>query len=139
MSERRFEMRLNARYQDPDNSVASLEVDIMGEQGWQPLNLNALSPGFQIFTYAVFTCQHLYMRSNCAERGLMLKSAEGSIELLTDEVWKMTRLHVGFDALLKTGDPTEADIDYITGRMGQCPVSRNIIAPADIEAVLTFI
>ena len=40
-------------------------------------DLNSGSAGFLIFVYAVLNCQHMYMRLNCAERGLLLDTAEG--------------------------------------------------------------
>ena len=75
MSDRSFRMRLACRYQDPDNTVSELTVENFEEGEWRDLGLNASSPGFLVFVYAVFTCQHLYFRSNCAERGLMLASS----------------------------------------------------------------
>ena len=129
-------MRLNCRYQDPDNTIADLDVELFTKDGWIPLGLSETSPGFLIFTYSVFTCQHMYMRLNCAERGLMLESSTGSIELVTSEDWKMQKLHVEFDGKLKSGSPTGDDIDYITGRMGQCPVSVNMQHPPESKAEL---
>ncbi len=140
MSERVFEMRLQCAYTRPDNTVTDLQVQLLVEGEWKPLALNKGTAGFLIFTYAVFTCQHLYMRTNCAERGLLLNSATGAIRLVADEAWRMQRLHVSFDAVLESGRPDADDIEYITGRMGQCPVSKNLLAPesGDVIAELHF-
>ena len=78
MSERTFNMRLKSTYEGTTNTIASLAVEHRVKEEWQPLDLGITSPGFDIFVYAVFTCQHLYFRSNCAERKLLLDSAEGS-------------------------------------------------------------
>jgi len=73
MNERHFQMRLHGQYQEPENSVASLRVEIFAEEEWQMFDLNSGSAGFLIFVYAMLSCQHLYMRLNCAERGLLLE------------------------------------------------------------------
>jgi hypothetical protein len=131
MNERSFQMRLHCRYQDPENIVAELHVEFLADGEWISFDLHPLTPGFLIFTYSIFTCQHLFMRMNCAERGLILDSAEGSIELITSEKWDMQKLHIRFDGKLKGGAPTELDIDEIIRHMGHCPVSRNIQEPPE--------
>ncbi len=123
MSDRSFQMRLGCRYEDPDNTVGDLRVENLEEGEWRDLDMNTRSPGFLVFVYAVFTCQHLYFRANCAERGLMLESAEGAIDVATTEDWALTRLRVHFNGRLKSGTPSSDDIDYIVGLMKQCPVS----------------
>ena len=50
--------------------VADLDVEHMAGGQWEAFDLGVTSPGFEIFVYAVFACQHMYMRVNCAERGL---------------------------------------------------------------------
>ena len=78
MSQHKFHLRLSCRYRDPDNTIETLDVEVLTGDGWQPLDLNPLSPGFLLFVYTVFHCQHTYMRVNCAERRLMLESAAGN-------------------------------------------------------------
>jgi len=136
MSERHFQMRLSCRYQDPDNTVADLQVEHLDKDEWKPLDLHPGAPGFQIFVYAIFTCQHLYMRTNCAERGIALESAEGRIHVAAGHDWTMDRLHVAFDARVRSGEPSEADLDHIVSRMRQCPASINLREVADAETVL---
>jgi len=126
MNERHFQMRLRSSYQEPENSIASLRVEIFAEEQWQAFDLNSASAGFLIFVYAILNCQHMYMRLNCAERGLLLDSAEGYIHVTTTEDWMLSDLRVEFTGRLRAGDATEADVDYIVGRMENCPVSRNI-------------
>ena len=131
MSERSFQMRLFCRYEEPDNSVAELDVQSFEDGEWRDFDLNTGTPGFLIFVYAAFTCQHLYLRTNCAERGLVLESTNGSIHMLTDEDWEMQKLRIGFEGKLKSGIPSPEDVDYVVGRMRQCPVSKNIRDIAD--------
>ena len=138
MSERSFQMRLLCRYEDPDNTVGDLRVENLEEGEWRNLDLTTRSPGFLIFVYAVFTCQHLYFRANCAERGLMLESAEGAIDVVTTEDWALTTLHVHLKGKLKSGTPSSDDIEYIVSRMKQCPVSRNTREPPDSQTVVDF-
>lgn len=131
MNERRFDLRLSCRYQGSENTVTELFVVHFEKDVWKPLGLGETSPGFLIFVYSIFTCQHLYMRTNCAERDLLLASADGSICLTTDDDWRLKSLQIDFVGQLGSGQANEADIDYIVGRMRQCPVSRNLPEIAD--------
>jgi len=139
MSERSFQMRLVSRYATPDNSVAELEAEHLIDGAWQPFDLNLRAPGFQVFVFAVLTCQHMYFRSNCAEQGLGLESAEGSIEIVAGENWEIKRLHVHFTGKLDSGTPSEETTRYIAGRMGQCPVSINLKPVPDIATQVDFV
>jgi hypothetical protein len=138
VSERNFNMRLKSRYEGNTNTIVSLEVEHRVKGEWQPLDLGVAAPGFDIFVYAVFTCQHLYFRTNCAERKLVLGSAEGNIIIGTDRDWNMETLHVHFSGRLGSGQASPDDIDYIISRMQQCPVSRNIREVPDAESTVTL-
>ena len=138
MAKRKFTMRLLCTYKDPDNTIDNLNVDVLTQDGWKPLDLSVTSPGFQIFVYSVFTCQHMYFRVNCAERGLILEKSEGSIMLATDREWNITTLHVDFVGELKRGLVNQDDIDYIAERMQQCPVSKNTREIADSITAISF-
>jgi hypothetical protein len=126
MKERHFQMRLYGQYQEPENSVASLRVEIFAEEEWRVFDLNSGSAGFLILVYAVLNCQHMYMRLNCAERGLLLDTAEGLIHVITTEDWLLSDLRVEFTGKLRAGTPTQEDVDFIVDRMENCPVSRNL-------------
>ena len=126
MNERHFQMRLHGQYQEPENSIASLRVEIFAEEEWVVFDLNSGSAGFLIFVYAILNCQHMYMRLNCAERGLLLDTAEGYIHVTTTEDWLLSGLRVEFTAKLRAGAPQQDDPGYIVERMENCPVSRNI-------------
>ncbi|MEA3292360.1 MAG: hypothetical protein U9Q71_08705, partial [Pseudomonadota bacterium] len=121
-------MRLASRYQGSDNTVTGLEVEILEQDGWHALELHPGSPGFLIFVYSVFTCQHLYLRTNAAERGLLLEAAEGEMRLVAAEDWNLESIDVSFRAKLRPGSapPRGGDEEHITERMKACPVSRNL-------------
>jgi hypothetical protein len=138
MSEHNFQLRLRCAYAGDDNQPTALDVEHVVEGEWQPLDLNTRSPGFEIFVYAVFTCQHLYFRVNCAERGLQLDSAEGRIVVGTAADWAMDNLQVTFAGRLRSGKPAPGDIDFIVSRMQQCPVSRNIREVPGAETSVTL-
>ncbi len=133
-----FNMRLTCTYSDPDNSVAGLGVEVLGKDGWESFQLGTGTAGFLIFVYAVFSCQHMYMRLNCAERGLLLESASGSIVVRANADWVVQQLHVGFTGKLKSGTPTRDDVDYIVERMKHCPVSTNMRDVPDSQTTLVL-
>ena len=138
MSERNFNMRLKSTYEGHNNIIASLEVEHRVKDEWQPLDLSIASPGFDIFVYAIFACQHRFFRVNCAERKLVLNSAAGNIVIGAGKDWSMETLHVHFTGQLGSGQASPDDIDYIVARMQQCPVSRNIREVPDIESTITL-
>jgi hypothetical protein len=138
MSERNFHMRLRCGYEGDANKPTALEVEHQVAGEWRPLNLNTASPGFELFVYALFTCQHTYFRVNCAERGLLLDSAEGSIVVGATADWSIDTLQVTFSGRLRSGTPARADIDYIVSRMQQCPVSQNMRAVPGAVASVTL-
>ena len=139
MGEKRFQLRLACRYQQPDNRIDRLAVEIIDGDAWKPFELDLLSPGFQMFLAAAFSCQHLYFRVNCAELGLVLESAEGELEVLADRVWEIQRLRVRFVGRLSAGSPTREAVDYIVERMGHCPVSANLKPIAERETRVELI
>lgn len=126
MNDRSFRVRLSCRYEDPDNSVAALGVEVLADGAWEALDVNTQTPGFLLFVYTILSCQHRYLRTNCAEKGFGLESARGSIDLLASEDWFVQSMHIRFDLRLRSGTPTREDMDYIVGRMEQCPVSKNL-------------
>jgi hypothetical protein len=138
MSDRQFRLRLHCGYEQPGNAVAHVMVQKQTQEGWEEFTLNTLSPGFEIFVYAVFTCQHTYFRTNCAEQGLLLAEAQGEIELVADADWNLVRSSVSFDARLLQGEAGEAVVNYIVERMRQCPVSRNIRDIPDNQTRISF-
>ncbi len=138
MSDRHFNMRLDCTYGGEENSIAALEVEHQVDGEWQPLELAVTSPGFDIFVYSLLHCQHTYFRLNCAERGLILGSASGSIHVSTDADWNMLEMQVQMAGQLVSGEASRDDIDYIVGRMRQCPASRNIREPAAARTTISL-
>ena len=138
MSERNFNMRLKSTYEGHNNVIASLEVEHRVKGEWQPLDLSIASPGFDIFVYAIFACQHRFFRVNCAERKLVLNSAAGNIVIGAGKDWNMETLQVHFTGQLGSGQASTDDIDYIIARMQQCPVSINIREVPDTESTVTL-
>ena len=136
MNKHIFNLRLSAAYESSDNNLASLDVQVLGDDGWEPLDLNTTTPGFLIYVYSMFTCQHLYLRTNATERDLKLATAQGEILVEASEDWFLEKVDVTFKVELAAGDADAAAIDYIISRMKQCPVSKNL--PSNIE-VLTHV
>jgi hypothetical protein len=136
MSERDFQMRLTCRYADPTNQVVDLRVEHLDKDQWRPLELGIGSPGFHLFVYAIFSCQHLYVRTNCAELGLMLDSAEGRIHVAAGHDWTIDSLHLSFAGRLRAGTASPAAIQHITERMSQCPASINLRSIDDTRVSL---
>ena len=127
-----FNLRLSATYESSENNVATLEVQALSEDGWEPLDLNITTPGFLVYVYSIFTCQHLFLRTNSTERDLVLASSRGEILVETSEDWHLENVDVKFDVNLVSGDAKEENIDYIISRMKQCPVSKNL--PSNFHA-----
>ena len=139
MPARDFLFRLSCSYDGDDNHVVQLQVARQVEGGWVPFELNTLTPGFDIFCYALLTCQHTYLRLNCAEKGLLLERIDGEMHLSADDDWNVGHLLMSFSARLRSGEPDDATVDYIIERMQQCPVSKNIRPIPDSSVLLAFV
>ncbi len=126
MNDLTFQMLLHSNYIDDDNNIDQLHVEHLVDDNWQELDLNIYSPGFDIFMYAILTCQHTYFKSNAAKYGLVLDSSEGLITVIADKHRSIDTLNVEFKGKLKKGEATEDIVDSITARMGLCPVSINL-------------
>ncbi len=126
MANRHFKLRLRCRYRGDNNEPADTAVEVWTKEQWQPLNIDVATPGFLLFVYTILTCQHMYLRANAAERNLMLDAGEGAIHVVASNDWELRSIDVGFDVKLKSGEPSADDIEYITGRMLVCPVSKNL-------------
>ena len=138
MSDLTFQMRLSCNYTGTANNIDRLHVEHLIENDWKILDLNTLSPGFDIFIYSILTCQHMYFRLNAAERNLILDSSEGFITVGTDSHRFIDTLHVNFKGILKSGDPSDDNIAYIKKRMTLCPVSTNLKDIEDADTTISF-
>lgn len=126
MSEFTFQMLLQCQYTGDNNEIGELHIEQLIEDDWKDLDLNVRTPGFDIFMYAILTCQHTYFRLNAEKYGLILKSSEGLITVMADKHRSIETLNVEFHGKLKSGEVTDEAVDSITARMSLCPVSINL-------------
>lgn len=138
MLNRKFHLRLKSSYEGTDNNIRELEVDVYEDHKWKPFSPDTLTPGFLLFAYALFSCQHRYMRVNCAERNIVLESSSGELKLVAGENWDVKSVLVNFNSKLKDGQPAADDISYICERMKHCPVSTNLPDSVDMNNVVRF-
>ncbi len=126
MSEFTFQMLLQCHYTGEENNIDQLHIEHLVDDNWHELELNTSTPGFDIFMYAILTCQHMYFRNNATEYGLTLDSSEGVITIITDEHRSIETLNVDFKGKLKSGKATDDIVKSIAARMALCPVSINL-------------
>ena len=138
MSNHIFNLRMTAAYASNDNDIAALDVEVLDDNEWKTLDLNTLTPGFLIYVYSMFTCQHMFLRSNGAEQNLAYSDSKGAILVETSEDWQLQKVEVRFNVKLSSGDAGKDSIDYIVSRMKQCPVSKNLPQDIDIHTSIEF-
>lgn len=138
MADRHFKLRLSCTYQGGENNIHDLCIEILNDNKWEILNLDTESPGFLLFITGLLSCQHLYMRTNSAERNLIIDSASGSLHVITGEYWDIKDATISFNANLLSGTPSEDDIHYIIDRMKHCPVSTNISDKIQLKTSVLF-
>jgi hypothetical protein len=138
MGQRIFQLRSLSHYQGDANEVTTLNIELLHDGVWEPFDLNVETAGFLIFVYAIFTCQHLYMRVNAAENGIVLNSAKGQIIVTTAEDWNLEGIEVAFECDMRLGNASPKTIAYIIERMKACPVSLNIRQDIEITARVTM-
>ena len=126
MSDLTFQMLLQCQYTGDKNEIEQLHVELLDSDDWKNFDLNLYTPGFDIFMYAILTCQHMYFRMNATEYGLVLESSEGLITVMADKHRSIETLNVDFKGKLKKGNATEDKVNSIAARMGLCPVSINL-------------
>ncbi len=126
MSDLTFQMLLQCHYTGDNNEIDTLHVEHLIDDSWQALDLNICTPGFDVFMYAILSCQHMYFRNNATEYGLVLDSCEGLITVIADKHRSITTLNVEFKGEVKSGEVTPHIIDSISARMKLCPVSINL-------------
>jgi uncharacterized OsmC-like protein len=133
-----FQMLLKCDYAGDNNDVDQLHVEHLVEDNWQQLDLNIKSPGFDIFMYAILTCQHMYFKNNAAAYGLVLDSSEGLITVIADDHRSIESLHAEFNGKLKKGTADNETRKLIARRMELCPVSINLKDIADRMVTINF-
>jgi hypothetical protein len=138
MTTKQFHLRLNANYQGSENTLEDLSVEVFNEGEWEAVDLGIRSGGFFLFINGLFSCQHLYMRTNAAECDVQLKSASGELYIETDENWEIKAAEVSFVGKLKSGEVTDENLDYIIERMHHCPVSTNLPEQLMLQVSVRF-
>ena len=138
MSTRHFHLRLKASYQSEKNTLKDLQVESLNDGQWEAADPGIRSPGFFIYINGLFSCQHLYMRANAAERNLILASAEGEMQLNASQHWLIEDINVSFTAKIGSVTPSSDDLAYIRERMHHCPVSSNLPDSVDLENSIVF-
>ena len=139
MSDNNFHMRLSCAYESEDNNPVNLSVETITEdKGWQPLELNELTPGFLIYVYSMFACQHMFLRNKSKDKNVVLRSAQGEIKVRANEDWLLQDVAIHFDATAVSGVLDEDTIDYIISGMKACPVSKNMPAGIEIQTSVNF-
>ena len=138
MSGHSFELRAAFRYSGDDNHLDRIDAEVLTDHGWQPLQIDNSSPGFLLFVYSFLICQHTYFHANTTEHALLLERASLDLSLTADEEWRIQKISVAVDSRLRGGAADPAVIDYIKQRMRLCPVSVNLMEPADYAINLEF-
>ena len=95
MNKHIFNLRIAADYGTTENDIISLEVQVLNESEWEILDLNTMTPGFLIYVYAIFTCQHMFLRTNGTERKLAFTSSVGELLVETSEDWLLEKPATG--------------------------------------------
>lgn len=138
MSKHIFNLRMTAAYGSADNDIDSVEVQVLDDNEWATLDLNTKTPGFLIYVYSIFTCQHMFLRNNGTERNMAYASSQGEILVETSEDWLLEKVDVRFNVNLVSGEANNDNIDYIVSRMKQCPVSKNLPQNIDTHTSIEF-
>lgn len=138
MNDFTFQVLLQCKYKNDENEIDHQTVEHLVDDSWQDLNITNSTPGFDIFMYAILTCQHMSFRNNAAEYGLILNSSEGLITVITDEHRSIQSLHVDFKGLLKKGTVDNDVVESIVARMNLCPVSINLKDFLDRKTTVVF-
>ena len=138
MSKHIFNLRMEAGYGTSENDITSLEVQVLNENQWEILDLNTTTPGFLIYVYSIFTCQHMFLRTNATERKLAFTSSRGELLVEASEDWLLEKVYVRFSVKLAAGEANTDNTDYIVSRMKQCPVSKNLPQDIDIDTRVEF-
>ena len=133
-----FQMILRCNYTGDENDISQLTVEHLVDGDWHELTLSTDSPGFDIFLYAILTCQHMYFKNNAAEYGLVMNSSEGFITVIANEHRSIQSLHVDFKGMLKKGIANTEIINSIAARMDLCPVSINLKDFLDRKITVVF-
>jgi hypothetical protein len=112
-------------HEGDSNDLLRLDLELEVDGEWQPLTLGTTLPPFRAFVCSVLMCQHAYLRMNANERGLVVRVATGELWMRTEE-WLVREVTAHFQVALQSGYPSTDDLAFISGRMRDCPISRNL-------------
>ena len=138
MSDFTFQMLLQCKYKTDQNEIDQLHVEQLIDDHWEELIISNGSLGFDIFMYAILTCQHTYFKNNATEYDLVLDSSEGLITVITDEHRSIQSFHVDFKGKLRKGIASDDIVNSISARMDLCPVSINLKDLLDRKTTVVF-
>ena len=138
MSDLTYQMLVHCHYTGDENDIERLHVEHMVEDNWQELDLNNYSPGFDIFVYAILSCQHMYFRNNATEYDLVMDSSEALITVITDEHRSIHSLHAEYKGKLKKGTANADKVNSIAARVELCPASINLKDITDKKITVHF-
>jgi len=133
-----FQMLLQCQYTGEKNTVEKLHVEQLVDDEWKDFKLDTYSPGFDVFIYAILSCQHMFFRNNATEYGLSMASAEALITIVTDDHRSIESLHSEFTGKLKNGTADIEKVKSITARVGLCPATINLKEIADKNIEVNF-
>jgi hypothetical protein len=125
MEERIFHLRSRSDHAGDANDLVALSFELEVEGEWQPVTLSVNMPPFRAFVCASLMCQHAYLRMNATERGLGVAAAAGDFRMKTRD-WNIYEITAHFALSVRTGSPTPEDLAFISERMRDCPISRNL-------------
>jgi hypothetical protein len=125
MDERIFHLRSRAVHAGDENDTVSLAMEIETDDGWSPVELGFQTPPYRAFLCSAVMCQQAYLRMNATERRLALAESHGDLRIVTVD-WFVRELIAHFRVRLRHGAATGDDLGFISERMRDCPVSRNL-------------
>jgi hypothetical protein len=125
MNQRLFHLRSRAIHEGGSNDLVKLDLEIETEGAWQRVHLTTTLPPFRAFVCTALMCQHTHLRMNATERGLLVSEARGELWMKTED-WFVRDLKAHFELTLQSGVASADDLAFISTRMRDCPVSRNI-------------
>jgi hypothetical protein len=125
MDERTFHLRSRSEHEGDASELLALSMELEADGEWQPVTLSPLMPPFRAFVCASLMCQHAYLRMNATERGLVVAAANGDFWMKTHD-WHVLEIAAHFAITLRGGNPSGDDLLFISERMRDCPISRNL-------------
>ena len=137
MDERVFHLRSVAVHEGESNDPVQLDLEIETSRGWEPVSLSTSTAPFRAFVCTDLMCQHAYLRMNASERGLVVTEARGELWMKTED-WYVRELTARFTVTVEAGEPSSDDQDFISERMRNCPISRNL-ASAEKQTIIELV